>query len=488
MPVQSARIAACEVTSRVSGASAGAAHYRDPVPDGEVIRMLIDRQTDEQRLLDLLGERRFAEVKAELQTLRPADIADLFSDISIRDRVLVFRLLPKDLAIGVFEEIEPEDQRLLLEAFSDEYIATIVDEMSPDDRAELFDEMPAGITSKLMALISPSERTATANLLGYREDTAGRIMTPEYIRLRADMTAEQALRRIREIGLKKETIYYSYITDQYRRLVGVVSLRDLVLADSRDLVSELMNRDVIAVNTDQDREDVADLLSRYDLLAIPVIDREGRFVGIVTADDAADIIEEEATEDIQKLGAVQAIEVPYERAGVLFLWRKRIVWLFFLMVTGFLTSSVLAHYSDALQAVVVLAFFVPLLIGSGGNAGTQASTLMVRSLATGGVTLRDWLHILWREIRVGLALGAVLGTVMFFYSMAWLQTPSIGAVVALTMVGIVLWANLVGTLLPLILTKLKLDPAVASSPLVATLVDVTGLVLYFNLARLILRV
>lgn len=447
--------------------------------------MLIDRECGIKTIRELLEERRFIQLKSELGTTRAADIVDLMKDIPPGDRALVFRILPKDVAVDVFEELPPDDQELLLGAFNDEYVADLVDEMSPDDRAELFEEMPASVTSRLMRLISPSERTITARLLGYEEGTAGRIMTPEYVSLQEDVTAEQALRRIREVGLNKETVYYAYVTDRFRKLMGVVSLKNLVLADSRAFVRDLMHEDVIAANTGEDQEVVADLLTRYDLLALPVIDSEGRLVGIVTADDALDIIEEEATEDFHKGAAISPMR-SYREAGIWSLYSKRITWLVALIFVNLISSSVIAAYEEVLATTIALAFFIPLLIGSGGNTGAQSATLMVRAIATGDVHLGHWLRTVLKEVGVGLTLGATMGLASWVLGI-FRGGPIIGLIVGLSMICIVLVANLVGVLLPFILTRLRIDPAVASSPLITTVADASGLIIYFSIATWLLR-
>lgn len=447
--------------------------------------MLLDRQTSSKAIRELIDERRFTELKSELGNAQVADIADLITDIPPRDRAMVFRLLPKDVAIDVFEELPPEGQELLLNAFSDEYVADLVDEMSPDDRTELFEEMPAAVTSRLIRLISPAEREITARLLGYGERTAGRLMTTEYVSLQEGMTAEQALRRIREEGPNKETVYYSYVTDRGRKLKGVVALKSLVLAEPDTLVSALMDADVIAANTDDDQESAADLMTRYDFLALPVVDSEGRLVGIVTADDAIDIVEEEATEDFHKGAAIAPVR-SYREAGVGSLFRKRITWLIILVFVNLLSSTVIAAYQEVLTTTIALAFFIPLLIGSGGNAGAQSATLMVRAIAVGDVHLMHWFRTVMKEVGVGVCLGIAMGLGSAVLGV-WRGGPVIGLIVGLSMVFIVLAANLVGALLPFILTRVRLDPAVASSPLITTIVDATGLVIYFSIATWILH-
>ncbi|MDH7576857.1 MAG: magnesium transporter [Bacillota bacterium] len=442
----------------------------------------------QHKIYALLERKSFLELKDLLARLNPADLAEFISLAPLEQKATIFRLLEKPQAVDVFEFLEVEEQQELLHGFHKTPLIEILEEMSPDDRARLLDEMPAGVAKKLLAEISQEEREMTSLLLGYRENSAGRIMTPEFVDLKSNLTVGQALARIRRIGGEKETIYYGYIIDEKRQLLGVTSLRELVLADPSEPINKIMNEQVISVSVDDDQEKCADYIKKYDLLAIPVVDRESRLVGIITVDDILDILEEEATEDFHRTSGVAPIEIDYPRAGVSMLWKKRIGWLLILLVTDFLSSSVIAYFEKAIQAVVALAFFIPMLIDTGGNTGTQSATLIIRGIATGQLEMRDWLAVVWKELRVGLLLGLALGIIVYVRGFFWRGGPEIGFVVGLTMIVLVIWTNLVGAVLPMVLIKFKLDPAVVSSPFITTASDVTGLVIYFSIAKWILGI
>lgn len=441
-----------------------------------------------QEITRLLASNNFTELKESLGRLNSADVAEFIALAPLEQKATVFRLLEKPQAVEVFEFLDVEEQQELLQGFLKTPLSEILEQMSPDDRARLLDEMPAGVAKKLLAEISHEERQMTSLLLGYEDNSAGRIMTPEFVDLKSDLSVSQALERIRRIGGEKETIYYAYIIDEKRHLLGVTSLRDLVLADPSAPIKTIMNPQVISVSVDEDQEKCADYISKYDFLAIPVVDRENRLVGIITVDDILDILEDEATEDFYRSSGVAPIEIDYSRAGVAMLWKKRIGWLLILLATDFLSSSVLAHFAGAIEAVVALTFFIPMLIDSGGNTGTQSATLIIRGLATGELEIKDWLGVLWKELRVGLLLGLTLGIIVYVRGFFWRGGPEIGFVVGLTMIVLVIWANLIGAVLPLALSKFRLDPAVVSSPFITTAADVTGLLIYFSIAKWILGI
>lgn len=424
--------------------------------------------------------------KATLDDLTAAEAAARLMELPRPRRALVFRLMEKDRAVEVFENLDPDEQQDLLEGLHDHEVLHILEAMSADDRARLFDEMPAGVTARLLETLTPGRREATALLLGYAPDTAGRIMIPEYISLRADLTVREALEKIRRVGLQRETINTLYVTDAGRRLIGVISLQELVLADPEARVETVAEPDVVSVHTDTDQEEVARLVELHDVLAIPVVDAEDRLVGIVTWDDALDVLDDEATEDFHRISGVAPVEIDYPRATIPLLWRKRIGWLLVLLLADFLSSSVIAFFEEAIEAVVALAFFIPMLIDSGGNTGTQSAALIIRGLATGQVRLTDWLRVLGKELGVGALLGGTLGLIVYLRGFFWRGGPEVGLVVGLTMVVLVLWANILGALLPLLLTRLRLDPAVVSSPFITTAADVTGLVVYFSIAKWVL--
>lgn len=439
-----------------------------------------------QTFQDLLDAHRWEELKATLSEKNPMDLAGLISSLPAKDRALLFRLLDKRQAVEVFESLPLEEQQELLLGFRDEQVRDIVEHMSPDDRAYLLDEVPAKVAKKLLRMLSPAEREATALLLGYAENTAGRIMTPEYIDLKSYMTVSGALVKIRRVGLDKETVYYCYVVDEQRRLLGIVSLKDLVLADPEARVADIMKREVVSVSTDEDQEEVARKIAKYDLLAIPVVDRENRLVGIVTHDDILDVIEDETTEDIYRLGAVQVPEQSYFKSGMMAVASRRVGWLLVLLITNTFTGNIIMHQTRLLQSVISLAAFVPLLIGSGGNIGAQTSTVIVRGLALQEVTFGNAFKMMLREVGIGLLLGSFLGFMVIFWSY-WLQGNWwVALAVGCSLILISTLATLFGSLLPLLFVRLGLDPAVVSAPFITTMVDVLGVFTYFQVAKLII--
>ncbi|MBM4287579.1 MAG: magnesium transporter [Deltaproteobacteria bacterium] len=439
-----------------------------------------------EKLQELLSRQRWDELKTFLSQKNPMDLAGVLPSLPATEYALFFRLLEKSKAVEVFENLELEDQQKLLLGFRDEQVRDLVEHMSPDDRAYLLDELPARVAKRLVQMLSPAERQATSLLLGYKEHTAGRIMTPEYISLKTYLQVKEAFNKIRRIGLDKETVYYCYVIDEQRRLLGIVSLKDLVLADPEAKIGDIMHLDAVFVHTDDDQEDVVRQIKKYDLLAIPVVDREDRLVGIITHDDIMDIMEEETTEDIYRLGAVPVPEQSYFKARMFTVASHRVGWLLVLLLTNTLTGSIIMEQNVLLQSVVALAAFVPLLIGSGGNIGSQTSTVMVRGLALREVTFQNAFKLLLREVGIGLILGAFLGVMVVFWA-HWLQGSWLVALaVGCSLVLISTMATFFGGLLPLIFVRLGIDPAVVSAPFISTMVDVLGVFVYFKIAGWIL--
>jgi len=439
-----------------------------------------------EKLQELLSRQRWDELKTFLSQKNPMDLAGVLPALPATEYALFFRLLEKSKAVEVFENLELEDQQKLLLGFRDEQVRDLVEHMSPDDRAYLLDELPARVAKRLVQMLSPAERQATSLLLGYKEHTAGRIMTPEYISLKTYLQVKEAFNKIRRIGLDKETVYYCYVIDEQRRLLGIVSLKDLVLADPEAKIGDIMHLDAVFVHTDDDQEDVVRQIKKYDLLAIPVVDREDRLVGIITHDDIMDIMEEETTEDIYRLGAVPVPEQSYFKARMFTVASHRVGWLLVLLLTNTLTGSIIMEQNVLLQSVVALAAFVPLLIGSGGNIGSQTSTVMVRGLALREVTFQNAFKLLLREVGIGLILGAFLGVMVVFWA-HWLQGSWLVALaVGCSLVLISTMATFFGGLLPLIFVRLGIDPAVVSAPFISTMVDVLGVFVYFKIAGWIL--
>ncbi len=422
-----------------------------------------------------------------LVPVQAPDIAEAIEGLPETLQVIAFRLLPKDEAIEVYEYLDPSVQQALIEEFKRQEVLDIVDKMSPDDRVRLFDELPAKVVSRLLEQLSPIERQSTALLLGYEPGTAGRIMTPEYISLKESFTAFQALERIRSLAKYTETVYYLYVTDAARCLTGTLSLRELVVAQPQQAIGEIMTRDALFVQTDTDQEEVARLIQRYDFLAVPVVDTEQRLVGIVTVDDVIDILEQETTEDIYALGGVQADGDNYFQTNLLTVARRRVVWLLVLLLTNTVTGTIIKAQEELLQQVVTLAAFIPLLTGTGGNVGAQSSTVVIRGLNTEDIRLKEALRIIRREAIAGLLLGLILGTITIVWAYFLQGNFLVALAVGVSLVAIALLASVSGSALPFLFRYLKLDPALMSAPFITTAVDVVGVLIYFNLARLILR-
>ncbi|MEY2979167.1 MAG: magnesium transporter [Prochlorotrichaceae cyanobacterium] len=431
----------------------------------------------------LLEQENLRGAKALLIPVQPADIAEAIGGLPEAMQAIAFRLLSKDEAIEVYEHLDSSIQQDLMQEFKRQELLDIVDQMSPDDRARLFDELPAKVVRRLRKELSPEEWNSTALLLGYEAGTAGRIMTPEYLSLKENMTAAQAIDRIRSLADITETVYYLYVTDNARRLTGILSLRDIVVAQPGETIGEIMTRDVIAIDTYTDQEEVARIIQRYDFLAVPVVDRERRLVGIITVDDIIDILEEETTEDIYALGGVQAGNDDYFQTNLITVARRRVVWLFVLLITNTGTSAVISSQQDILQQVVALAAFIPLLIGTGGNVGAQSSTVVIRGLNTERLRSIGPLKVILREASAGVILGIMLAAVVTLWAY-WLQPnyPGVAIAVGISLVAISILSSTAGATLPLLFERVGLDPALMSAPFITTVVDVLGVFIYLKVA------
>jgi magnesium transporter len=436
-------------------------------------------------LSDLLEGGDLALIDAWLGQADVVEIAEELSRLGRDQRAVPFRLLAKDRALEVFELLDPSVQQELLEGLRDTNVRLLFEEMDPDDRARLTEEMPAKVARRLLAGLSPSERQLTARLLGYPEDSAGRLMSPEVASLRAGMSAREAMDRLRRIGRSAETIYALPVTDDHRRLVGALGLRDLVLAEPDTSVGDLMDPDVYSARVDTDQEQVARLMREADLLALPIVDTEDRLVGIVTVDDAMEVLEEEETEDVARTGGAEPLGRPYLATSILQLARSRVVWLIVFIAAGAITVNVLAAFEATLAERVTLALFVPLVIGTAGNTGAQSATTITRAIAVGEVRLADLGPVIVREGSTGLFLGAIL-SVVAFVPIAILVSPDIGGVVAITLIIACTWASLIGSMLPIGAKRVGVDPAVMSVPLITALIDASGLLVYFLVARAVL--
>lgn len=442
----------------------------------------------------LIEERNLGTLKEILSDWSPADIAELMSELEDKDRAIVFRLLPNELATETFEYLDFDMQVNLLKAMGREEVASILNEMAPDDRTALLEDLPSAAARQMIMLLSADERKVALSLLNYPEYSVGRLMTPYYIAVKPQWTMAQALEFIRENGKESETLNIIYVIDDNGKLIDDIRIRDVILSPPDSKVSDIMDENFISLRATDDQETAVDVFKRYDRIALPVLDARGVLLGIVTVDDVLDVAEEEATEDIHKLGGVAALDEPYSTIPVLRMVGKRAFWLTILFVSQVLTAIAMGFFKDQLDKAVVLSIFIPLVISSGGNSGSQATTLIIRAMAIGDITLADWWMIMRREVISGFVLGCILGVIGFievgilsnFIASLQEHWVLIGFTVTFSLIIIVLWGTVSGSMLPIVLKKLGLDPATSSAPLVATLVDVTGLFIYFSIAILIL--
>jgi magnesium transporter len=464
----------------------------------------------EPEVRELILEGRYIELREVLHELPPADVADILSELTPEQAALGFRFLPRDDAGAVFSYLQPEMQEAIITTLGAEGSLRVVEAMEPDDRAKLLDELPPEVAQRLIASFSPETRRITQAILGYPAASVGRLMTPDYIRVRPEWTAGHALDHVRKTGRDAETINVLYVVDEAGRLIDDLRLRQILLADPEATIESLMNGSFVALRADQPQEEAVSMMSKYDRIALPVVDSSGVLVGIVTADDVADVAQEEFTEDIQKLGGMEALDEAYLATPVLQLARKRGKWLAVLFIGQMFTQAAMSGFEDELERAAIIATFVPMIVSSGGNSGSQATSLIIRALSVGEVTLADWWRVLRREIAGGLILGGVLGflgvlRVEVWGALGWFtRRNSAGEVIesstrvqghyqllavtiGVSVLGVVLWGTILGSMLPFALKRLRLDPATSSAPSVATLVDVFGVVLYMLLATLILR-
>jgi magnesium transporter len=443
----------------------------------------------------LIDARDFGALREIFREWPPADVAEVILDLPEDEQVIIFRLLPNALAADVFEYLDVEAQQQLLRAMAHEQVVAILNEMSPDDRTALLEEMPSAAARQLIKLLSPEERRIAQALLGYPEDSIGRLMTPDFIAVHDDWTVKEVLDHVREFGHDSETLNVIYVLDERGKLIDDLRMREFLLRPLEAKVSDFRDRVFVALKVNDSQEEALNSFRKYDRVALPVVDSNGVLVGIVTSDDMLDIAEEEATEDIQKFGGMEALDEPYMRISLLRMVRKRAGWLVILFLGEMLTASAMGYYEGEIAKAVVLALFLPLIISSGGNSGSQASTLIIRAMALGEVTLRDWFRVMRKEIMAGLMLGCILGAIGFMRVAVWSQFsniygphwPLVAMTVGFALVGVVLWGSISGSMLPFILRRVGADPATSSAPFVATLVDVTGLIIYFSIALLIMR-
>ena len=435
----------------------------------------------------LLETKQYTKLRQYLEELNDADIAGLMDQLSKEDMFRVFRILPKDLAADVFAYLDVDNQQVIITSLSDREAAHVINNLMADDAADLMEEMPASVVKRLLANASSETRRDINHLLQYPEDSAGSIMTVEYVDLKESLTVNQAIERIRKVGLDSETINICYVLDAQRKLVGTVALRYLLLSDPDEVIGDIMHENVIAINTLMDQEGVARQFKKYDFISMPVVDNENRLVGIITVDDIVDIMEEETTEDMEKMAAIVPSDKPYMKTGVWETYKKRIPWLLLLMVSATFTGAIISSFQDALKVCAVLMAFVPMLMDTGGNAGGQASVTVIRGLSLGEIAYRDVPRVVWKEIRVALACGATLAAANFLKLLMFDRVGvTVAIVVCATLIAAVMMAMLVGCLLPIGAKRLGFDPAVMASPFITTIVDALSLLVYFGVAKAIM--
>lgn len=437
-------------------------------------------------LSNLLENKKYVELRRDLIDDNEVDIADFIEELSEDQAALVFRMLPKELGAEVFAHLEFDAQQNLAKAFSDREVADMLESLFVDDAVDFLEEMPASVVKRVLALTDSEKRSLINHFLQYPEDSAGSIMTAEYTKLRKDMTVGRAIEHLRRFGEDRETIYTCYVTNTERVLEGVISVKALLLADDSVVLEDIMETDIIKAHTLDDQEDVARLFHTYGFLAVPVVDNENRLVGIVTVDDAVDIIQEEATEDFEKMAAMTPSERPYLKTSVFQHAKSRIPWLLILMISATLNGSILEHFEEAFTVLPALVFFMPMLTDTGGNVGSQTSTMMIRGMSLQEIEFRDMFKVIWKETRVSLAMGLVLGTINFV-RIYLSYDIMIAFTVSIALVATIFMAAILGAVLPMVAKKIKLDPAIMAAPLITTLVDAGALFIYFGVAHLLLR-
>ncbi|MBR3595848.1 MAG: magnesium transporter [Clostridia bacterium] len=449
-----------------------------------------------EKALELIDNKRFAELKTLLEEENPADINDIFDELNDQQSILVYRLLPKELAAEVFVEMDTDKQEYLINAFSDSQLKDVFDELYYDDTADIIEEMPANVVKRILKIVSPDMRKAVNELLKYPEDSAGSLMTTEFVRLKKHFTVKESLDLIRSVGVNKETIYTCYVTDDKNHLIGIVTAKDLLLSELNECISEIMEENVIYVNTLEDTEQVVLMFGKYDFLALPVVDKESRLVGIITVDDAIDVMQEETEEDFSKISGIVPGDTEYLKTSVIKLWASRIPWLMILMISATFTGMIISKFENALAVLPILTAFIPMLMGTGGNAGSQASVTVIRGISLGQVEFRDFFKVLWKECRVSILCGLVLGIAavgkVMLVDNLMMHNPEVtvfvALVVGLTLFATIVSAKIIGCALPLLAKKIGLDPAVMASPLITTLIDTVSLLVYFYFATVILKI
>ena len=441
------------------------------------------------KILELLEQRRYSEIAAAMKDMNPADAAALLEELPDQSKPLVFRLFPKELAAEAFAYMDGDSQEVLIQGFTDKELDEVMSQMFLDDTVDLIEEMPANVVKKILRHVDEDTRKMINQVLNYPKDSAGSLITMEYVDLKGSMTVEQAFDHIRATGVDSETVYTCYVTDSRRKLEGIVTVRELLLSPKTEILRNIMETNVKFVRTHTDQEEAARILSKYDFLAVPVVDAEERLVGIVTVDDAMDVMQEEATEDMERMAAMAPSDKPYMKVSVFENWKKRAPWLLFLMISATFTGSIITHFEAALAANLVLSSFIPMLMSTGGNTGSQASTTVIRSLSLGEIRYRDIPRILLKECGTAILCGVTLAVVNFAKLMLIDRVSiMVALVVCLTILVVALVANLVGCLMPMLAKRLGFDPTVMASPLISTILDAVSLIIYFNIAVAVLNI
>ena len=454
---------------------------------------MLETMLEEVKLM--IEERKFSKLKKYLEDFNSADIPWFFEELNDEEIILVFRLLSKDVAAEVFVELEPDLQEKLIGFFTERELKAVMDELFMDDTVDLIEEMPANVVKRILKHINKEDRKTINELLRYPEDSAGSIMTTEFVDLKENMLVEDAFREIKKDCVNKETIYNCYVLSLTRKIVGVIDLKTLLLADKKDKIKDIMDENVIKIYTLEDKEEVAKMFDKYDEYALPVVDNEERLVGIITVDDAIDVMQEQTSEDIEKMAAILPSEKTYLKTGIFETFKSRIPWLLFLMISATFTGAIISSFEARLAQCIALVAFIPMLMGTGGNAGSQTSVSVIRALSLGDIEFKDIFKVIWKELRVSLIIGIVLGVInfakLYLVDFLWLHTFDTGvelaqmATICLTLIFVIIVAKMLGAVLPIVAKKMGLDPAVMASPLVTTILDAVSLLIYFGIAAIL---
>lgn len=445
-------------------------------------------EVEVEKILNFIENKKFNDLREYLENVNSADFPSMFEEVEEEHILLIYRLLSKEKAAEVFAELDSDVQEKLINTFTDKELKNVIDELFMDDTVDLIEEMPANVVKRILKNINKTDRKIVNELLNYPEDSAGSIMTIEFIDLKENMTVEEAFAKIKKIGLQKETVYNCYVLSADRKIKGWIDIKELLVAERDELLKEIMDVNVITVSTIEDKEEVAKMFDKYNMVALPVVDKEQRLVGIVTIDDAIDVLQEETAEDFEIMAAMTPNEDTYFKTGVFTHAKNRIIWLLVLMLSSMVTGSIISHYEEAFAALPILVSFIPMLMGTGGNCGSQSSTLIIRGLAMDEIKLKDFFRAMWKEIRVAVIVGAILALANGIRIWIQYQDFQLGLVIALTLVCVVLLAKCLGCILPMLAKKIKLDPAIMAAPLITTIVDTGSVLLFFKIAVAILHI